>query len=112
MDDEEREMTDDDAAYVAFMAKHAAFYADRIAAGRLIDPATARGMGQYTKILGPYGLGWDGEDCIGRTQFARAPDGDWVSFNELPLATCEAMWARADEIEAENAKSRDDFDFL
>ncbi len=34
------------------------------------------------------------EDCNGRVQAARNPGGTWVVFEDLPEATCEALWKR------------------
>jgi hypothetical protein len=71
------------------------FIAGRIAAGLLIDPANAEVMYDYGVCGDPYEIidladreGW----CAGRRYFARAlPDGDWVSFHDLPDATRDAL---------------------
>jgi hypothetical protein len=70
------------------------FLSIRKEAGLKIDPATARVMWQYAKILDPYGI-YDlnpEEYCVGAVLFARAPDSDvWVSEYELPSTTVEAL---------------------
>jgi hypothetical protein len=74
---------------------------ERRAAGKLIDPATARVWWQHAMLMDPYGDGLEiGEEyrCIGRVWFARAPDSDcavWVA--DLPDATRDAIWKRLDE---------------
>jgi hypothetical protein len=68
-----------------------AFYAERRQAGLAIDPATAIVTFWWTEGLDPYGIDPVEGDNVGRTYFARAPDGDWVAFEDLPEATLEAL---------------------
>jgi hypothetical protein len=76
-----------------------AWYAIRKAAGLKIDPETAKVIWYWGMVLDPYGLYPDMPHeyrChIGRLYFARAPDSDiWVSFDDLPQATEDAIWKR------------------
>jgi hypothetical protein len=59
-----------------------------------IDPETAEVYGQHGNICDPYGFG--NEDwCVGYNCFARSPGSDvWVSFDDLPQATCDRLRAR------------------
>ncbi len=63
-----------------------------------IDPATAEIRWEYGQILDPYGVRSDlPEECyqVGRLYFARCPGSEiWVSFDDLPEATCEALWKK------------------
>jgi hypothetical protein len=72
-----------------------------------IDPRTAKLGWAYAQTLDPYGIYGDlpGEcQQIGRERFARSPDSDvWVSFDDLPIATCKALWKR---IEQKKTKAR------
>jgi hypothetical protein len=74
---------------------------ERRAAGKLIDPATARVWCHGVLMLDPYGdgLNIEPEDrCVGRVCFARAPDSDiWVWFGDLPDATRDAIRKRFEE---------------
>ena len=70
-------------------------------AGTKIDPATAKVMWKYAKILDPYEVRNDlppEADCRGRVRFARSPEPDavWVAFYDLPEATIDALQARID----------------
>lgn len=60
----------------------------RKAAGREIDPETARLHWAYRYTMDPYGVEKDlPDECkqIGREWFARAPGSDiWVSFDDIP----------------------------
>ena len=67
--------------------------------GLTIDPATAETTFWWPDINDPYWLlGEKHHDgCYGRTYFARNPGAgpdDWVHFNDLPEATCDALWER------------------
>jgi hypothetical protein len=66
--------------------------------GRKIDPETAEVTFWWRQTLDPYGLNpfLPKEcDCIGREYFARSPGSDiWVSFGDLPAATCDRLWER------------------
>jgi hypothetical protein len=70
-----------------------AYIAERRQAGFAIDPATAIVTFWWTEALDPYGIDPppEGYRCIGRTYFARAPDADWVAFEDLPEATRAAL---------------------
>ena len=65
-------------------------------AGLKIDPITAEVDWWYIQIADPYSI--DPElpeelQSIGRGYFARSPKSDiWVSFYDLPQATCDALW--------------------
>jgi hypothetical protein len=76
-------------------------------AGLKIDPATAEVTWHHVQILDPYGI-FDlspEEDCVGAVMFARAPDSDvWVSADELPSATVDALRIRGNQ-------EQDDFPF-
>lgn len=66
-----------------------------------IDPETAEVMWDYVQIMDPYGVDPDlpkEYQCIGRGYFARSPGNDvWVSFDDLPEGTAEALWAKKSE---------------
>jgi hypothetical protein len=66
--------------------------------GIKIDADTAEVDWVYAQTLDPYGVIPDlPEDCrqVGREYFARNPGSDiWVSFDDLPDETCNALWAR------------------
>jgi hypothetical protein len=69
----------------------------RKAAALRIDPATAEITWSWGQIMDPYGDDPDLPEeyqCVGRLYFARAPDGEWVSFYDLPAATKDALWKR------------------
>jgi hypothetical protein len=70
-----------------------------------IDAQTAKVDCTYGDGFDPYGVEPDLPpefQCIGREYFARRPGGDiWVSFHDLPKATCEALWRRLREEEWE-----------
>jgi hypothetical protein len=77
-------------------------------AGLRIDPATARVTWWYAQVIDPYDVfPYRPEaDCVGRVYFARSPESDvWVSFHDLPKATVDALWKRADAMD-------DDYDWL
>jgi hypothetical protein len=65
--------------------------------GLTIDPATAETMFWYADMIDPYDI-LDpkkyNENCCGRVRAARNPGGQWVAFEDLPEATCEALWKR------------------
>jgi hypothetical protein len=66
-------------------------------AGLKIDPETAEVFWEHGQVPDPYGLYdlTDEEYCVGRNYFARAPGSDvWVSFDDLPDAVCDRLWAR------------------
>jgi hypothetical protein len=69
-------------------------------AGKKIDPQTAEVTWGYRQTLDPYGVDPNlPEEChqIGRSYFVRSPDSDiWVSFYDLPEATCTALWESID----------------
>jgi hypothetical protein len=72
-------------------------------AGLRIDPATAEVSWHYAQVADPYGVlperaeEWD---CVGRQYFARSPESDvWVSFHDLPKATVDALWKKADAMD-------------
>jgi hypothetical protein len=74
------------------------FLAIRKGAALKIDPETAEVLRDYGQVFDPYGIypnlphQWD---CFGRTYFARSPNSEvWVSFDDLPKATREALWQR------------------
>jgi hypothetical protein len=66
-------------------------------AGLKIDPETAEVFWEYGQVCDRYRL-YDltaEEDCIGRNYFARPPGTDvWVSFDDLPAAVRDRLWAR------------------
>jgi hypothetical protein len=72
--------------------------ATRKEAGLKIDPETAEVECIYVRILDPYGIYPDPPEeyqQVGREYFARAPGSDvWVSFGDLPEATCDALWKK------------------
>ena len=61
-----------------------------------IDPETAEVMWQYERTGDPYRIYPLPEIYnIGRGYFARSPGSDvWVSFDDLPDATCDALWKK------------------
>jgi hypothetical protein len=67
-------------------------------AGQQIDPATAEVQWDWAQTLDPYGVKESmPKECdqVGREYFARAPGTSvWVSFDDLPDATREALWNR------------------
>jgi hypothetical protein len=67
-------------------------------AGLKIDPETAEVFWEYGYVIDPYGVLddlTDEEKCIGRNYFARSPRSDvWASFDDLPAAVCDRLWAR------------------
>src|SRR5262249_38707787 len=67
-------------------------------AGLKIDPETAEVFWEYGQPMDPYGIDPDLQeeyDGIGRVYFARSPGSDvWVSFNDLPEATSDALWKK------------------
>jgi hypothetical protein len=62
---------------------------ERKAAGRLIDPATAKLSWWFVKTLDEYGDGLEMEEYnMCRGYFVRAPDRDiWVEIGDLPQET-------------------------
>lgn len=72
----------------------------RKAAGREIDPETARLHWAYRYTMDPYGVEKDlPDECkqIGREWFARAPGSDiWVSFDDIPNPLIPALRQRAE----------------
>lgn len=75
------------------------FLANRIEAGRRIDPNSAdvEFTFQWAEVLDPYGVLdlTSEENCVGRSYFARSPDSDgWVSFYDLPAKTTAELWRR------------------
>jgi hypothetical protein len=72
------------------------FEQERVAAGKLIDPATAEMRWGWAQVLDPYGILGDlspEEKCIGRVYFVRAPNSDiWVEIGDLPEATRHEVW--------------------
>jgi hypothetical protein len=66
-------------------------------AGLKIDPETAEVFWNWGQVLDPYGLYdlTDEEKCTQRNYFARSPGSDLrVSFDDLPKAVCDRLWAR------------------
>jgi hypothetical protein len=73
-------------------------------AAKHIDGATAEVDWNYDLVLDPYGIDpelpeeyrlTDECRCVGRNYFARAPGSDvWVSFDDLPDVTREALWRK------------------
>ena len=63
-----------------------------------IDPATAQVEWWFALTVDPYGVYSDlPEECqqVGREYFARNPGSDiWVSFQDLPADTSDALWER------------------
>jgi hypothetical protein len=74
------------------------FKQNRIAAGELIDPATAEMTWNYAYVVDPYGVLDDlteEEKCIGRAYFVRAPNSHiWVDIHDLPGATLHEVRQR------------------
>jgi hypothetical protein len=75
------------------------FLANRIEAGRRIDPnsANVEFTFQWAEVLDPYGVLdlTPEERCSGRSYIARSPDSDgWVSFYDLPDKTRDELWRR------------------
>jgi hypothetical protein len=77
--------------------------ATRKEAGLKIDPETAEVCWRYAQVLDPYGVFPElakEYDCVGRQYFARSPESDvWVSFHDLPKATVDALWKKADAMD-------------
>jgi hypothetical protein len=71
---------------------------ERRAAAEIIDPTTAELKWWYGETLDPYGDGLPllpFEEQTGREYFARAPGSDiWVSVDDLPDTTRDAIWKR------------------
>lgn len=70
----------------------------RKAVGLHVDPETAEVTWIYAQTLDPYGdypnLPEEYQQ-VGREYFARSPESDiWVSFDDLPDATREALWKK------------------
>jgi hypothetical protein len=67
-------------------------------AGQQIDPATAEVLWTYALMPDPYSVMDNVPDSywvVGREYFARAPGTSvWVSFEDLPEATRDALWNR------------------
>jgi hypothetical protein len=67
-------------------------------AARHIDPANAEVVWEKGPVCDPYGiydLCPEAAAQVGTIYFARSPDSDlWVSFDDLPEATRDALWAR------------------
>ena len=72
------------------------FIAVRKEEGRKIDPETAEVMWSFADANDPYNIDPLPEFiCVGRTYYARRPGSDtWVDFNDLPTATCDALWEK------------------
>lgn len=72
--------------------------AERIGAGRTIDPETAEVFWEYGLVMDPYGIEPDLPDelrVVGRLYFARSPGSDvWVSFYDLPDKISDALWKK------------------
>jgi hypothetical protein len=71
-------------------------------AGLRIDPATAKVTWWFAQVVDPYGIyPYDPKaDCVGRQYFACSPESDvWVSFHDLPKATVDALWKKADALD-------------
>ena len=70
------------------------FEQERIDAGKLIDPSTAKLHWGWGDILDVYGvLDPIEETNIGRVYFLRAPDSDiWVNIYDLPEDTRDEFW--------------------
>ena len=81
------------------MPDQAELQAMRIAAGLTVDAATAPIIWDYADTSDPYGdFPFNpAEACIGRENFARAPDGMWISFQDLPEATTAILYRRMHE---------------
>jgi hypothetical protein len=73
-----------------------------------IDPETAEVSWEYGQTLDPYRVrDYLPEECqqIGRNYFARSPGSDlWVSFDDLPYAVCQRLWARLSAGEFDDEK--------
>jgi hypothetical protein len=61
------------------------FYAERLEAGKRIDPDKAEIYFTWVRMTDPYGVypPFEG-DCIGRCWFAYTPEEGSVSFRDLP----------------------------
>jgi hypothetical protein len=62
-----------------------------------LDAATAVVTWEYGQVADPYRLYdlADEEKCLGRNYFARSTQSDmWISFDDLPAAVCDRLWAR------------------
>jgi hypothetical protein len=66
--------------------------------GLKIDPETAETEWWYAQTVDPYDVDPDLPEefwQVGREYFASSPGSDiWVSFGDLPKATCERLWAK------------------
>jgi hypothetical protein len=76
--------------------EYRSFEQELLAAGKLIDPATAEMTWGWASIVDPYGV-LDREekhhDSIGRVFFLRAPGSrTWVCNYDLPETTCDKFW--------------------
>jgi hypothetical protein len=63
-----------------------------------IDPKSAEVIAWWGQILDPYGVHPDlPEECdqLGKMYFARTPGDVWVSFDDLPAATRDALCEKA-----------------
>ena len=76
--------------------EYRAFLKHKQQVGLTIDPATAETTFWHADQGDPYGVRSHRfyEDQVGRERFARAPGGEWVSFNDLPDATSKALAKR------------------
>jgi hypothetical protein len=73
-----------------------AFYADRRAAGRLIDTETCQGFWHWCDDTDPYGIDLASYGEIGRNSFVRNKKGDdWVWIGDLPKEKRQALDERA-----------------
>jgi hypothetical protein len=71
-------------------------------AGRQIDPKKAEVYWRFGQVVDPYGVHPDLPpecDYVGRLYFARTPGSRvWVDFGDLPEATRQALWIRAERL--------------
>jgi hypothetical protein len=76
-EDERKPMTQEDKM---------AWLASRKEIGLKIDPETAEVEWWYARTVDPYGIfpEEEGESCVGREYFAFSPEGEIVSFDDLP----------------------------
>jgi hypothetical protein len=67
-------------------------------AGREINSETAEVTWVYGQIGDPYGIYPELSEeggCVGRNYFARSAGSDtWVSFDDLPRPTADALWKK------------------